>query len=191
MKRRQHTCNVAHRVKTTNRRSSTANLMTTNARHEIPTQPDLSNMNTRLTTIFTAFLLSLSAASNADNHASDELFFDTGSSIIYCAPTDEADVLPMDTFNEAFQLWIPNLLVHYENGTVARVHFLNQLKNGIFILVRGDSLDEAMENANAINSENLDILKASALETGFELDTDNSGICQILPVGPQLIGPGD
>ena len=145
-------------------------------------------MKAILTILFTVIGSSFSASAAAES-SDYEFSFYTGSAIIYCALANKNDVLPIEVFNAAFPLWMTNLLEHAEDGRVGRAHALNKLKSGVFVLVHGNSPAEAMENAHIINDENHQILMEAGLANGIDFDPDNAEICQILPIGPELIGP--
>jgi hypothetical protein len=147
-----------------------------------------ATMKSTLTTLLFALTCSFSAVAAAES-VDYEFPFKEGTAIIYCALAEKNDVLPVEVFNSAFPLWVPNLLEHAQVGRIVRAHLLNKLKSGVFILVRGDNAVNAMENARTINQENHNILVEAARDTGFQVDPNRSEICQVLPIGPELIGP--
>ena len=134
----------------------------------------------------------LALLSNVANAQSDQstFAFDTGSVVIHCiAPTGEQKI-SIDIFNEAFALWITKLQVHANEGRVIRAHYLNEFRQGIFIVVAGDTPSNAMENALAIRTENEEILKSAVEKTGGDPSSiDYEESCQLIPIGPVAILP--
>ncbi len=134
-------------------------------------------------------LILFSSIANAQSDQSTFTFV-TGSVVIHCAAPSGEQKLSVDTFNEAFGLWITKLQIHANEGRVIRAHYLNEFREGIFIVVTGDTPDKAMENALAIQAENQEILKSAVEKTGGDPSSINAeGSCQFIPIGPVAILP--
>ena len=110
--------------------------------------------------------------------------FKEGSAIIHCAAPSNEDVISTEVFNEAFPQWITNLQLYANDGIVARAHYLGGLKRGIFIVVLGETSEQAMDRAVSIQQENRAILAEAIVKADAVANEQVDAVCQIFAIGP-------
>lgn len=145
-------------------------------------------MKTLSISILAALLFSINTYATADE--STNFVFDEGSVIIHCAQPTTGSDLDDALFLEAFPLWITNLQTHANDGTVARAHYLGELKQGIMVAVLGKDKEDAMKNALAIHLEGVKIMQEAMATTGVEMDSEVlANSCDLIEIGPVAILP--
>lgn len=133
-------------------------------------------------------LLFISGAVAADDQSN--VAFKDGSVIIHCAAPSKQQQISVDIFNEAFPLWITELQNFANEGKIARAHYLNDLREGIFIAVRGEDRKQAMSHALEIQGMNQLIMKEALAKAGVEeVNFDPAKACQFIEIGPVAILP--
>ena len=134
------------------------------------------------------FILGVNVSIAAKDEA--DMDFDGGSVIIHCVAPTETDQIESEIFLNAFPQWITNLQIHANEGRVARAHFLSELKEGIFVVVVGDTKEQAMENALAIDAENTEVLKQAFADAGVDMgEGPLDSRCDMIEIGPVAILP--
>lgn len=145
----------------------------------------------KLKTIRKQILLFVMTVFSVSIYAQDqsEIYFSEGSVLIYCSKNDNPQELTTELFNEAFPNLIELLQQKANAGLISRAHYLSQLKEGVFIVVKGDSREESITNAEDILTS-IDEVMASAMkklelpQTGKTTDS-----CKTLEIGPIAIAP--
>ncbi len=116
--------------------------------------------------------------------------FQEGNVIIHCSASSKGGHVSEAVFNAALPEWIPNLQKHANDGRVVRAHFLNELMEGILIVVTGKNREEAMSNALMINAENKAIMKMALEKAGVDKSSAVSEEpCTFLEFGPVAVLP--
>ena len=146
-------------------------------------------MNTKTLQRLTGFFLGLAALSTS--HAADEdqfdLAFTEGTVHIYCFQPEGADD---NVFADAFPKLITNLQENANRGLVLRAHYLEELTNGIFIVVGGETRDEAVANGAQLLAEQNAILDEALESSGSQATDDlSTETCRVIEVGPVAILP--
>ena len=129
--------------------------------------------------------LGISSLTGANTDQSDVVFQD-GSVLIRCASGQEIND---ELFNAAFPNWIKSLQQHADDGLIRRAHYLGKLKEGIFIVVAGDSREQAAENAQVVLSDLTAVAEAAGQATGVESSVNPENTCQTTEIGPVAILP--
>ncbi len=140
---------------------------------------------TRLATLIAAitFTGSINAADQTDYQ------FTAGNVLVRCMAPDEHPLITTELFNAAFPEWITSMQKMANNGLISRAHYLGELKEGIFIVVEGETRNQAMVNATAVISE-INAVTAKAIEeTGESPDFAIDDACQFIEIGPVAIIP--
>ena len=129
-------------------------------------------------------MLALSTALLAGHAVADdqtEITFDQGSVLVLCTPPEGTEISRED-FEKAFPRWIEFMQTRANDGTIVRAHYLGKLKEGIFVVVGGESTDAAMDNAVAV-SDGLNAIFNEA--TGMDAEST----CGFREIGPVAILP--
>lgn len=137
--------------------------------------------------VLAAAFTSLAGAAVAEDQTSFK--FDQGSVIIHCAAPTSEDIISTELFNAAYPLWITNLQNAANEGKIARAHYMNEIKGGIFIVAIGDSKEIAMANAVEIKEFNEKVLADAVKESNSSTTFDEKTACQMLEIGPVAILP--
>ena len=135
------------------------------------------------TTVTQIALLFLSMFFLADALAANESDgdFEQGSVVMFCTKVEGIEI-PETAFQKAFPQWMDTLQLLADEGIVIRAHFLREFKNGIFVVIAGDTREEAMNNA-VLTSYKLSNIFIEA--TGLE----NFNTCTFDEIGPVAILP--
>lgn len=128
-------------------------------------------------TLMVIATLSVSQAAKADDQSNIE--FAEGTVHIYCFQPKDANA---DAYLEAFPKLVTNLQNHADEGRVVRAHYLKELKHGIFIVVGGDTREDAVSNGEQLLEEQNDILESAGADSSEDA-------CRILEVGPVAVLP--
>lgn len=134
-------------------------------------------------------LIIISSLVSADEDQSN-MQFEQGSVVIHCAAHAEDQQISTDVFNEAFPYWLTKLQTHADEGRIARAHYLNELKEGILIVVPGKNREEAMSQALEIQAENDAIMQDALAKAGMtDSNFDSKKNCQFIEIGPVAVLP--
>ena len=129
----------------------------------------------------------ISPAQAADTDEQSNIAFEEGSVHIYCTQPPNAKE---EVFLEAFPKLIANLQIHADEGRVVRAHYLKELKHGVFVVVGGDTREDAIVNADLLLKEQQAILSAASESVGADSNDDVSdNTCRMFEVGPVAILP--
>ncbi len=129
----------------------------------------------------------ISTSQAADSEDQSNIEFAEGSVHIYCTQPPNANE---ELFLEAFPKLIASLQIHADEGRVVRAHYLKELKHGIFVVVGGDTREDAVVNADLLLEEQRAILSAASESVGAESSDDVSdNTCRMFEVGPVAILP--
>lgn len=128
-------------------------------------------------------LLSLGAV--ADDHES-EMVFDEGTVAIYCSVMEE-DEVPERVFNAAFPGWISDLQGDADAGKIIRVHYLPKFRGGVFIVVDGEDLADARNNATEILEKHHAVLREAWAAS--EASAPPGAPCEMIEIGPVALLP--
>ncbi len=138
--------------------------------------------------VLTALALTPLSIASADEAA--EMSFSQGSVIIRCGtPPGQDNHISNKLFEAAFPNWMISLQEHANEGRVARAHYLGELKEGIFIVVTGDSRDEALSNSNLVLTDLGKIMDKAIVETGEKPEFTAEESCVVGEIGPVAILP--
>ncbi len=119
-----------------------------------------------------------------------EMSFAEGSVLIRCGtPPGQDNHISNKLFEAAFPDWIINLQQHANEGRIARAHYLGVLKEGIFIVVIGDSREDALSNSEIVLSDLGIIMKNAIEETGDAPPFTAEKSCLVGEIGPVAILP--
>lgn len=117
-----------------------------------------------------------------------DIKFTEGSVLIYCTAPTESGQISTKVFNEAFPKWMARLQERADEGTIARAHYLSDLKSGLFVVVLGNSTEQAMSNAGMVMSENRNILIDAYEKAGLDLRPEDER-CTLIEIGPVAVLP--
>jgi len=112
--------------------------------------------------------------------------FKEGAVALYCIEGDGAE-LPDAVFEAAFPKWLEMLQELTDVGDILRVHFLPKFRSGVFIVVGGDSLDDAKSKVGKIEESVKSILDEALKNAGIT-DFDHPP-CQEIEIGPVALMP--
>lgn len=130
--------------------------------------------------ILTVILPTESMAKNAVNTNGT---FKQGSVALMCTAPKTKEVSDA-AFAKALPLWVETLQTLSKEGVVLRAHYLGELKAGIFVIISGDSPEDALTNAVLVSYQLSDIfIKA----TGYQ----NFHSCTYTQFGPVAVLPSD
>lgn len=132
--------------------------------------------------------LLLVSTSIAWAQSQSDLSFDEGVVAVYCFVPNESEIQE-SVFEEAFPMWIEALQNLANDGVIIRAHYLPNLRRGVFIVVGGESLEDAKKNAMIVDQSNKSILKAALQKAGVTNPLD--GTCQHIEIGPVAILPNN
>ncbi len=136
------------------------------------------------------FAVSLSSLSSASADEATEMSFDEGSVIIRCGtPPGKDNHISDALFEAAFPNWMTSLQTHANEGRVARAHYLGVLKQGIFIVVVGDTREQAKENSELVLSDLGKIMEDAMDSTGETPPFTAEESCLVGEIGPVAILP--
>lgn len=133
----------------------------------------------RLAGLLAASLLFISHYSNAADQSN--ITFQNGSVLVICT-APEGRSLSADEFNRAFPKWISLMQTRANDGVITRAHYLGELKDGIFIVVAGNTVELAMTNAVDLSND-LNAIYES------EIEKDAGEMCRFRKIGPVAILP--
>ena len=119
----------------------------------------------------------------------DNVGFDEGSVLIFCDAPDPDSARHAAVFAEAFPKLIENLQLRADEGMLVRAHYLGRLKDGVFLVVDGESIEEARENAAALQRQNSAIIAEAMEAAGVDLDGYAGDNCRTEEIGPVAILP--
>ena len=137
------------------------------------------------TTLSLCFLLSSVWANEVT-----EMSFAEGSVIIRCGtPQGQDNHISDKLFEAAFPNWITSLQNHANEGRVSRVNYLGILKEGLFIVVIGDSREDALANSEIVVSDLGKIMEKAVEETGETPPFTGEDACLLGEIGPVAILP--
>ncbi len=141
-------------------------------------------MKKRVLAVLTLALLGTAKAADET-----EIVFTEGTVLVRCVVPDGHPQISTELFNAGFPHWISNLQKQANEGLISRVHYLGELKEGLFIVVEGSTRTEAKDNAlvviKGINTVMEQAIEASGEQPGF----DQSDACQSIEIGPVAILP--
>lgn len=147
-------------------------------------------MNTKTLQRLTGLFLGLAALNTsyaADKEDQFDIAFTEGSVHIYCFQPEDADD---EVFTDAFPKLITNLQENANEGLVLRAHYLEEIKNGIFIVVGGETREDAVANGAQLLAEQKAILDEALEASGSQTTVDLSAeTCRVIEVGPVAILP--
>ena len=112
------------------------------------------------------------ASAQADETDMIDLEFDGGAVLILCtapAPDSEAHAR---VFEDSFPRLIENMQLRANEGDLVRAHYLGRLKDGFFIVVGGDDIEEARQNAAELQQEDGAIVAEAIEAAGLERRPD-------------------
>ena len=136
-------------------------------------------------TALTCLPISIAAADEAA-----EMPFGEGSVLIRCGtPPGQDNHISNKLFKAAFPNWMTSLQKHANDGRVARAHYLGILKEGIFIVVNGDSREDAAANAEMVLQDLGKIMDKAIEETGDTPPFTAEESCIVGEIGPVAILP--
>ncbi len=118
-------------------------------------------------------------------HADDDpadLAFEQGSVLVICGKPVTGDELTADEFFAGFGEWISLLQTKANEGVIARAHYLENLKDGVFIVFEGPDRAEALQQANDV------IDSLTAIYANIEGSADVE-ICRSHEIGPVAAFP--
>ena len=149
-------------------------------------------MRTILTTL-AAFAAGLAASAPARAAETDmiNLDFDGGAVLILCTAPNPDSEAHAKVFADSFPRLIENMQRHANEGDLVRAHYLGRLKDGFFIVVGGDDIEEARENAAELQEENGAIVSEAIEAAGLEPrpDADPNDTCEMTEIGPVAVLP--
>lgn len=145
-------------------------------------------MTIRKALFLATFCLSALGFSNTSVANADQanVVFSEGSVLIRCSSGQE---ISDDLFKAAFPDWMARLQKHANAGLVKRAHYLGRLKEGIFIVVAGESRDQAGENAKTVMADLAAIAQKAVDENGLQQPVSLDETCQTSEIGPVAILP--
>jgi len=112
--------------------------------------------------------------------------FKDGAVALYCIEGEDSE-LPDSVFEKAFPQWVESLQKHANSGEVLRVHYLPNFRSGVFIVVGGDSLEDANSNVAKVEKSIETILDAELKKAGIK--DFNHAPCLKLEIGPLALEP--
>lgn len=112
--------------------------------------------------------------------------FEKGVVALYCT-TDGDSEIPVSVFEDAFPQWIEVLQNFANDGVIERAHYLPDFRGGIFIVIGGESLEDAKSKVMTVKKSNLTILEAALQKAGMA--SPSSDACQQIEIGPVAILP--
>lgn len=140
-------------------------------------------MSIRDLLLYSVISLSGISIANADQ---TNVLFDEGRVLIRCSSGQDIN---NELFEAAFPGWITSLQKHADAGLVARAHYLGRLKEGIFIVVTGESKDAAAANAKIVMADLTAVTQKATEKTGLEPVASLDEACQTSEIGPVAILP--
>lgn len=138
-----------------------------------------------------AGLLSLSALTHAAETGTVNVDFDGGAVLILCTAPNPDSEAHAKVFKDSFPRLIENMQIRANEGDLVRAHYLGRLKDGFFIVVGGDDIEEARENAVDLQEENGAIVAEAVESAGLEPlpGSDRNGACRTTEIGPVAVLP--
>jgi len=112
--------------------------------------------------------------------------FSEGAVVLHCVEGEDSR-LPDSVFEEAFPKWAVALQEFANAGDVLRAHYFPDFRTGVFIVVGGESLEDAKNNVDAVESSIQSILD-EALKNADISDFIHSP-CNKIEIGPIAILP--
>lgn len=135
-------------------------------------------------------LLTCLSLPNVRADETTDMYFDEGSMIIRCGtPVGQENHISDALFKAAFPNWITSLQRHANQGRVARAHYLGVLKEGLFIVVIGDSREEALKNSEIVLFDLGKIMEEAIQKTGDTPPFTAKESCLTGEIGPVAILP--
>lgn len=113
-----------------------------------------------------------------------DISFSEGSVLLYCTTKDNREI-PEEFFEDAFPQWVVALQNFAKEGVVLKAHYLPDLRSGVFIVVGGDSLEDAKNNVGEVESSSRKILDTALSKAGIENPYQDS--CLQIEIGPVAI----
>jgi len=139
----------------------------------------------KLTT--TALVLIIGLNTNlASAQSQSDFSFEEGVVGLYCT-TDGDTKIPEGVFEDAFPQWIEVLQSFANDGIIDRAHYLPDFRGGIFIVIGGETLEEAKSKVMTVKKSNLTILEAALQKAGMASPSEDA--CQQIEIGPVAILP--
>lgn len=124
--------------------------------------------------------------SSAWAQSQSDFSFDDGVVALYCSAKEGSEI-PDDVFEEAFPQWIEALQSFADDGVISRAHYLPDFRSGVFVVVGGESLDNAKSNVLAVEKSMLAILESALTKAGSANPYNDT--CQQIEIGPVAILP--
>ena len=144
----------------------------------------------KLVKLAVASLLICFSSSNIWADEAGEMSFSEGSVIIRCGtPPGSDNDISNKLFAAAFPNWITSLQTHANEGLISRAHYLGVLKRGMFIVVIGDTKEDAKSNSEIVLSDLAQIMEKAIKETGQTPPFSAEEACLVGEIGPIAILP--
>ncbi|MEM1176263.1 MAG: hypothetical protein AAGA33_06880 [Pseudomonadota bacterium] len=142
-------------------------------------KPIAKSSITRISAVL-VLIAGLSVTPSHDTHAEDDpadLAFEQGNVLVICGKPVTGGELTSDAFFEGFGEWITLLQEKANAGVIARAHYLDNLKDGVFIVFEGPDRALAQQRADEVIDELTTIYRDIEGVTDIE-------ICRSHQIGP-------
>lgn len=139
--------------------------------------------------ILVSLAIAIITIGNVNAEDQTDYQFSQGSVLIRCMSADDQHQITSELFNIAFPQWIAALQERANEGLIARAHYLEELKQGIFIVVVGKDREQSMKNAEIVLSDINLITTKAVQDSNTALNYDPTDVCQLIEIGPVAVLP--
>lgn len=150
----------------------------------------VNNRNHIMKLLIIATLASaMSAFSSANAANQEDMVFEEGTVLIRCMAPEGHQLISTELFNAGFPKWLTRLQKLANDGVVRRVHYLGELKEGLFIVIEATTKKQALERASMVVNDINSIMENAIVESGSRPTFDQHDACQYIEIGPVAVLP--
>ena len=115
--------------------------------------------------------------------------FESGYVLVRCMAPPSHPQVSTAVFNAGFPEWISFVQTQADAGVVERAHYLSELKDGLFIVVAGETRQVALDNALSVIDRMNAILDQAITASGETVSFATTDACQRTEIGPLAVLP--
>ena len=135
-----------------------------------------------------SLLIFASSSVFADEEVANTSFSES-SVLMFCSVPEPESETHSDLFLDAFPKLISTMIKSANEGGLERAHYMGRLKDGFFLVFRGESLEKAQAKADELLALNDAVIKDVLATVDIKSDTAFSDSCKSFEIGPVAVLP--